>query len=56
MLQDGEGEQTSLINFSVMASYETKGDGCYREVTFVGSTDVTRHLCVCKSKPGHFKF
>lgn len=56
MLQDGEGEQTSLINVSVMASYETKGGGCYREVTFVGSTDVTRHLYVCKSKPGHFKF
>ena len=34
MSQDGEGEQTSLINFSVMASYETKGGGCYREVTF----------------------
>lgn len=56
MLQDGDGEQTSLINLSVMASYETKGGGCSREVTVMGSTDVTRHLCVCKSKPGHFKF
>lgn len=42
MIQDGDGEQTSLINLSMMTSYETKGVGCYREVTVMGSTGVMR--------------
>ena len=30
MIQDGDGEQTSLIKLSMTASYEAKGGGCYR--------------------------
>ena len=54
MIQDSDGEQTSMTNLSMMTSYETKGGGCYREVTVMGSTGVTRHFCFCESKPGHF--
>lgn len=56
MIQDGDGEQTSLIKLSMTASYEAKGGGCYREVTVMGGTGVMRNLfCFfCESKPGHF--
>ena len=54
MILDGDRDQTSPMNLSMTASYEAKGGGCYREVTVMGGTGVTRHLFFCESKPGHF--
>ena len=43
MIQDGDGEQTSLIKLSMTASYEAKGGGCYRGDRY-GGTGVMRNL------------
>lgn len=54
MIQDGDRDQTSPMNLSMTASYEAKGGGCYREVTVMGGTGVTRHLFFAKVTRGIF--
>ena len=56
MIQDGDGEQTSLIHLSMTASYEAKGGGCYREVTVRGGGGYGCNATsfFCESNPGHF--
>ena len=54
MIQDGDGEQTSLIKLSMTASYEAKGGGCYRGDRYGGYGCNAKSFFFCESKPEHF--